>query len=86
MAEKLTDLLNVGPTIAKRLSAVGVRTPADLRAVGPVETYRRLAAKFSGQTMPVCYYLYSLEGAIRGVHWDDLPAEVKHQLEREACM
>jgi DNA transformation protein len=30
--------------------------------------------------MPVCYYLYSLEGALRGKHWDALGESVKRSL------
>ena len=86
MNQTLTDLPNIGPTIAKRLRSVGIQTPADLAGAGPVEIWKRLVERYPGQTIPVCYYLYSLEGAIRGVHWDDLPAEVKQRLEREARM
>jgi DNA transformation protein len=28
----------------------------------------------------VCYYLYSLQGALMGVHWDSVPKNVKDEL------
>ena len=36
--------------------------------------------------MPVCYYLYSLEGALKDRHWDDLGDGVKKQLLNRASM
>lgn len=73
-------LKNVGPTIARRLREVGIRTIGDLRSVGAVTAYQRICAKHSGKTIPVCYYLYSLEGALRDQHWDALGAKVKQGL------
>ena len=56
----------------------------DLLAMGATEAYRRLCSKYPDQTLPVCYYLYSLEAALRDVHWDQLTGEQKKQLRREA--
>jgi len=36
-----------------------------------------------GHTLPVCYYLYSLQGALLGLHWDDLPTELKTELRKQ---
>lgn len=74
------QLRNVGPTIARRLREVDIRTKYELRTVGPVTAYRRICAKYPGRTIPVCYYLYSLEGALRDEHWDALGPRVKKQL------
>ncbi len=76
----LTDLLNIGPTIANRLAEVGIKTRADLQRVGPVEAHRRIQAAYPTHTVPVCYYLYSLEAALRGIHWNDLPQKTKDKL------
>jgi DNA transformation protein and related proteins len=43
-------------------------TVGDLRSVGAVTAYERICGKHPGETIPVCYYLYSLEGALRGQH------------------
>lgn len=86
MTDKLVpveQLRNIGPTIARRLREIGVRTRDDLRNVGPAVAYRRLCAANPGQTIPVCYYLYSLEGALRDQHWDALSPHVKKQLLRQ---
>ena len=76
------QLHNIGPTIARRLKEIGIHTEADLRAVGSIAAYRRICAKYRKKTIPVCYYLYSLEGALRNQHWDDIGAMVKQNLLR----
>jgi DNA transformation protein len=61
----IEQLWNIGPTVARRLKEIGIHTEADLRAVGSVAAYQRICAKHPEKTVPVCYYLYSLEGALR---------------------
>lgn len=80
----LLGLQNIGPTIAARLDDVGVRTVGDLRRVGPGRVYQRLVARRPDATTSVCYYLYSLQGALDGVHWDALAPSVKQRLLRAA--
>jgi len=86
MTDKSTpveQLTNVGPTVARRLREIGIRTRGELQTVGPVAAYRRICAKYPGRTIPVCYYLYSLEGALKGQHWNALdPPVKKHLLEQ----
>lgn len=79
----IEQLRNIGPTVAHRLKAVGIHTQADLRAIGSVAAYLRICAKHPGKTVPVCYYLYSLEGALRNQHWDDIGAAIKRNLLRQ---
>jgi DNA transformation protein len=76
----IEQLRNIGPTIARRLQEVGIRTANDLRSVGAVAAYQRICATYPGTTIPVCYYLYSLEGALRGQHWDALRPKIKRDL------
>jgi len=80
----LLGLKNIGPTIAARFEAVGIRTVGDLRVIGPAEAYKRVKAGHPRTTVPVCYYLYSLQGALDGVHWDALSPAVKGKLLKEA--
>lgn len=80
----LLGLENIGPTIAARLRDVGVRTVGDLRRVGPARVYELLVAKRPDAATPVCYYLYSLQGALDGVHWDALDPGVKQRLLKAA--
>jgi DNA transformation protein len=80
------QLRNIGSTIARRLKEVGISTAAELRSIGAVGAYQRICAHHPGATIPVCYYLYSLEGALRGEHWDALAAKVKDRLLTEASV
>lgn len=77
------QLKNIGPTIARRLREIGVLTSGDLRALGAATAYRRICSKHPSKTIPVCYYLYSLEGALRNQHWDALGPQIKEQLLRQ---
>ena len=77
-------LKNIGPTIAARLAAVGINSVGDLRGVGPAGAFKRLQRKYPAVTIPVCYYLYCLQGALDGVHWDALSPAVKDRLLEQA--
>ncbi len=79
---ELLELRNIGPTIERRLKEIGVMTRRDLERLGPVEAYQRMAALYPGATIPVCYYLYSLEGALTDTHWDAIPEATKARLRR----
>lgn len=64
MPKDLAELRNIGPTIKNRLNEIGVHTPADLKKVGAVSAYLRICASYPQRAIPVCYYLYSLQGAL----------------------
>lgn len=71
---------NIGSTILKRLNDIGVYSLADLVEITPVKAYQKICDQNPGKTFPVCYYLYSLEGALLDMHWDDLPQDLKKNL------
>jgi hypothetical protein len=74
-------LRNIGPKSAAWLRQVGLRTQADLAAVGPVEAYMRVRrAGFK----PTLNLLYSLEGALCDCHWQEVPEPRRQQLAQEA--
>jgi hypothetical protein len=63
-------LRNIGPKSAAWLRQVGLRTPEELTAIGAVAAFvkvRRAGFK------PSLNLLYSLEGALRDCHWQELP-------------
>ena len=80
MRRRLTDLKNIGQKIAGRLNEAGIFTEDDLRTAGAVVAYQKIRRRYPHETLPVCYYLYSLEGALRDKHWDDLPQTLKDRL------
>lgn len=83
--KKVNDLKsarNIGPTIEKRLNEIGVYYLKDLIRLTPVKAYKKICKSNPGKTFPVCYYLYSLQGAIMDLNWNDIPEEIKQNLKR----
>lgn len=71
---------NIGATILRRLNEIGVYSLADLAEISSVGAYKKICDQNPDKTFPVCYYLYSLEGALLDLHWDDLPDDLKQDL------
>jgi TfoX/Sxy family transcriptional regulator of competence genes len=70
-------LRNIGPKSAAWLRQVGLRSVEDLQATGAVGAFikvRRAGFK------PSLNLLYSLEGALVGSHWQEIPEARRHQL------
>ncbi|MDX2283154.1 MAG: TfoX/Sxy family DNA transformation protein [Bacteroidia bacterium] len=80
----LADARNIGASIAQRLNEIGIFSLADLADRTPAAAYRALCERYPAQRFPVCYYLYSLQGALLDVHWNELPGEVKAELRKQA--
>ena len=79
----LTSMRNIGTEMARKLAAVGVRTPEELAAAGAKDAFFRLKTLYPG----VCLvHLYALEGAVRGVDFNELPPEVKADLKEFSDM
>lgn len=76
----LSHLRNIGTTVAMRLQEAGITSEAELRELGAAKAYRLMSAQCPGKHLPVCYYLYSLEGAIQDRHWDALSEREKTEL------
>lgn len=73
-------LLNLGPKSSAWLAAAGIRTRAQLAALGAIGACRRLR----DQGQPVSVLLaYAIEGALTGQHWNELPSETKAWLRAE---
>lgn len=81
--KNLTELKNIGEKIAGRLIEVGISSESELRVVGAVEAHRRIKEKYPNETLPVCYYLYSFEGAITDTHWDAIGEKRKRELKEQ---
>jgi len=73
-------LRNIGPKSAAWLRQVGLRSAEDLAAAGAVGAFvkvRRAGFK------PSLNLLYSLEGALLGCHWQEVPEPRRQQLVAE---
>ncbi|PJR04044.1 TfoX/Sxy family DNA transformation protein [Avrilella dinanensis] len=68
---------NIGITIAKKLNETGVFTLADLAEMTPKIAYQKICDKYPEKTIPKCYYLYSLQGALLDLDWRELRNEIK---------
>jgi DNA transformation protein len=62
---------------------VGVYTLDDIKKIGPAGVYLKLKSTYPKKVWPVCYYLYSLEGALTDTYWDDISRKKKEQLLKE---
>ena len=81
--KSLTDLRNIGKRIAGRLNEVGIYSEDDLRRVGAVGAHRMIKERYPDETLPVCFYLYSFEGALTDKHWDEIGERRKQQLKSQ---
>lgn len=80
----LTELKNIGKTLAAKLNAIEVYNETDLKNIGAAKAYRYLLANAPDQRLPVCYYLYSLQGAIDNKNWRNLSDSQKLTLKYQA--
>ena len=65
--KRLQSLRNIGPVIAARLYAIGVKTPEQLKRADPEELYGKLKEKEGGK-LDRCV-LYVLQGAVLDIPW-----------------
>lgn len=77
--EKLSDIVNIGKTMEKRLVAVGIFDFETLKKTGSKEAFIKLRL-LEGDT---CFCsLCGLEGAIQGVRWHYLSSQTKEDLKK----
>jgi len=74
---ELTSLRNIGKEIEKKLKSVDISTAEELKQVGSREAFLRLKLRYPS----VCLvYLYTLEGAISDIEYNQLPEDVVRSL------
>jgi DNA transformation protein and related proteins len=83
LSNNLKGAKNIGATIEKRLNEIGIFSLADLAQMTPVKAYQSICRQNPDKIFPICYYLYSLHGALLDLHWDDLPKELKGELRKQ---
>lgn len=74
---KLAVLPNIGVKLEEQLNVAGIETPEQLRAIGSHEAWLRLKRMNPAVSMTS---LYAIEGAIRGIRWHMLDAQIRHSL------
>ena len=76
--KSLTDLPNIGVTLAQKLEQVGICTPQQLIETGSENALIRISTL---ENNGVCInMLYALEGAIEGIRWHGLSKNKKEKL------
>lgn len=71
------ELKNLGTVSLEWLRVVGIRSHADLEAVGAIEAFRLVRLHGFNASLNL---LYAMEAALRDLHWTALPPEVKTKL------
>jgi len=75
---KLSHLVNIGAKTEHMLNDVDIWTQQELQEFGPIEAWKRIKERHPEQATLDC--LYVLQGALLGVPWHKLPAEVADEL------
>ncbi|MCF7201813.1 TfoX/Sxy family protein [Pseudomonas oligotrophica] len=81
MHDELLHLRNLGKTSVQWLHACGIHSAEELRRRGAVASYAAVKARGFGASRVL---LYAIEGALRDLHWQELPAGVKAELNARA--
>lgn len=76
---RLSQLKNIGKEIERKLNTVGIHRAEDLKQVGSKEAFLKLKASYPN----VCLvHLYTLEGAIKDVEYNQLSDKTKKELKK----
>ena len=74
----LTDLPNIGKTLADKLNMIGIKNEQELKEMGSENIIIKIATiENSGACINM---LYALEGAIQGIRWHGLDSDRKQEL------
>ncbi len=74
---ELNSMLNIGKEIEKKLKSIGICSADELTQTGSKEAFLRLKMRFPN----VCLvHLYTLQGAIDNIEYNQLTDEVKRDL------
>jgi len=74
----LTQLPNIGKTLAKKLEMIGIKSEQDLKHMGSENAIIKIAT--IDKESACINMLYALEGAIQGIRWHELDNERKQEL------
>ena len=74
---ELKSLKNIGKEIERKLKSVGINSADELIQIGSKEAFFRLKLRYHN----VCLvHLYTLQGAIDNIEYNQLPEETKNEL------
>ena len=74
---KLSDLPNISTVLSQKLMDVGICSPDELKNIGSKDAFVRIRLK----DPTACFSMFcAIEGAIQGIRWHFLDADVKKDL------
>ncbi|MCA9385983.1 TfoX/Sxy family DNA transformation protein [Candidatus Dojkabacteria bacterium] len=76
----LTKLKNIGEVSAGWLEELGITSAKDIEEFGIYNIFDELQQRGYGVTVIL---IYALQGALMDIHWNELPKEVKKEIDRE---
>jgi DNA transformation protein len=76
-AIQLADLANLGPKSQQMLLAAGIATYEELCRLGAIKAYLRVKQSGANASLNL---LWALEGAIAGLHWQEVAREHRTRL------
>lgn len=79
---RLETLPNIGKVLAARLRAAGIETAAQLLQLGDAAAFRRIRTELPDDACT--HTRLALAGAVRGVRWHELDAELRKRLAENA--
>jgi len=74
----LTDLPNIGKTLANKLNLIGIKNEQELKEMGSENAIIKIATL--AESGACINMLYALEGAIQGIRWHNLDSARKQEL------
>ena len=82
MSDDLEDLPNIGKVLADRLRVAGITTPTQLQKLGDAVAFRRIRNELPEDACT--HTRLALAGAVRGVRWHSLDADLRARLKEDA--
>ena len=81
MKRAIADMPNLGPVMARCLAEIGITNEKELRQAGALAAYVQLKFRFGREI--TLNALWSMEGALTGTSWKDIPEARKRALRQE---
>jgi len=82
MIDDLENLPNIGKVLAGRLRAAGVTSAAQLQRLGDAAVFKKIRRDLPEDACT--HTRMALAGAVRGVRWHSLGADLRARLREEA--
>ena len=74
----LSKLAGLGPKSVQLLNNIGIKSRAELEAIGPVAAYLQLKEAYGAKIS--LNFLYAMVGGLEGVHWSKIARQERDRL------